>query len=341
MKILLIADPYIPVPPQNYGGIERVIDMLCQGLSDIGHEVILIAHPESNTSAELIGFSSVDPFSKLGVIKNMAFVKKVINRIQPDIIHSFGRLANMILVARSSIPKIMSYQREPTLSRIKNYMQLSRNESIIFTGCSDYITNQIIRVAKAKTVYNGVPLGLYKNNPRVSIDAPLIFLGRVERIKGTHNAIEIARRSSRRLIIAGNIPDEDLHQRYYKQEVEPYLDENIKYVGPVNDTEKNSLLGKAAALLMPIEWNEPFGIVMAEALACGTPVIGPPRGSIPEIVQDGVNGFIRDTVEGMSDAVLQLSSISREECRKVFEERFSEHVIVDAYERLYLGMLHC
>ena len=186
------------------------------------------------------------------------------------------------------------------------------------------------------TVFNGVDLDKFSFAPTVAPDAPLVFLGRIERIKGTHNAIAIAKAAGRRLLIAGNITD----RSYFDTVVAPEIDdETILYVGSVDDAQKNDLLGRAAALLMTIEWEEPFGIVMVEAMACGTPVIGFARGSVSEVVCDGVNGFIVRDVGEATAAVQKLPTLQRARVRRDAEQRFSADVIVSDYERLYQRMV--
>jgi len=198
----------------------------------------------------------------------------------------------------------MSYQREPTVTQIKKAVQISKKGSLAFTGCSDYITRQISPYAACTTVYNGIELDKYRFNPTVPADAPLIFLGRIEPIKGIKTAINVAVAAGRKLTIAGNVPDEYIG--YFEQEIKPRLCQNVEYVGPVNDVQKNELLGQSSALLMPIGWNEPFGIVMAEAMACGTPVIGFNKGSVPEVIVHEKNGFRCDTSDEMIALVKQI-----------------------------------
>jgi glycosyltransferase involved in cell wall biosynthesis len=167
-----------------------------------------------------------------------------------------------------------------------------------------------------------------------------MFLGRLEAVKGAHNAIAIARGAKRRLVIAGNKVQGEEGSAYFDRHIAPYLDgEEVVWVGPVDDAQKSALLGSAAALLMPIEWEEPFGIVMAEALACGTPVIGFSRGSVPEVVQDGVNGYLCRTVEEAVAAVGRLSLIDRVAVRSGCEAHFGDRVLVDAYEHLCLDAI--
>jgi glycosyltransferase involved in cell wall biosynthesis len=183
-------------------------------------------------------------------------------------------------------------------------------------------------------VYNGVPLDTYDFVPSVPEDAPLLFLGRIARIKGTHRAVEVACRTERTLVIAGNVPDDETE--YFERHVQPHLDgEQIRHVGPVDDEKKNEWLGRAAALLMPIQWEEPFGIVMAEAMACGTPVIGTRRGSVPEVVTEGETGFVCDAEDDMVRAVRRIDELSRRACRERCSRHFSARAVVDEYVRLY------
>ena len=236
-----------------------------------------------------------------------------------------------------SVPKIMSYQREPTLSQVKKANRLAKNGSLIFTGCSNYISHQIATVAEACTVYNGAPIHFYEAGDSINEDAPLVFLGRIESIKGTAIAIEVAKRANKKLVIAGNIPTE--HQAYFDKEIKPFLDDTISYIGTVNDEQKNKLLGSALALLMPIQWNEPFGIVMAEAMACGTPVLGFARGSVPEVVDHGVTGFLSNNKNEMIQQVALCQTLNRRTIRKIAAERFSDNTISEDYLKLYQKMI--
>src|SRR5258705_1971038 len=203
------------------------------------------------------------------------------------------------------------------------------------TGCSASVyatANGEAGSTRWRTIFNCVDPSSYVAVTGMRADAPLAFLGRIERIKGTHTAIHIARASGRRLVIAGNVADE----HYFRTEVAPHLDDRmVSYVGEVDDAAKTELLGDSAALLMPIEWDEPFGIVMAEAFACGTPVIGFARGSVPEVVRHGVNGFIVRDISEASDAVGRLDQIDRDAGRRGCEGRFSCDAEVSAYESLY------
>lgn len=337
MKILLTADPEIQVPPILYGGIERIIYSLVNSFVKQGHQVTLCAHPDSQVSCRLISWKGAKSQSRLDTLKNMVTLSTLVYKENFDVVHSFSRLAYMTTVFPTKVPKVMSYQREPSLSQVKKAVTLSKKNSIVFTGCSDYITNQLKTVSTAYTIYNSVSSETNILSEKVEPDAPLMFLGRIEDIKGTHIAIEVAQKANRTLIIAGNIPAGK--EKYFEERIKPHLNDRIKYVGAVNDKQKNELLGKCLAFLMPIQWNEPFGIVMAEAMACGTPVLGFPKGSIPEVIIDGVNGFICKNVDDMVERVSECYSIDRKLVRQDAVKRFSNEKIASDYLKLYESLI--
>lgn len=331
MHVAITADPMLPVPPRLYGGIERVIDFLARGLEARGHRVTLVAHRDSRTAGRLIPYPT-ELSGGFAAAQNALTVGRLIT-LRPDVVHSFGRLATLAPLLPLGLPKLMSYQREPTLGQVARAARLARRGTLAFTGCAEHIAAQMRPFAPSTAVFNGVPLATYTLRASVPADAPLVFLGRIEPIKGTHTAIAVAKAAGRRLVIAGNVPDE--YRGYFEAEVQPHLGPGVAYVGPVDDAQKNELLGGALAFLMPIHWEEPFGIVMAEALACGTPVIGTPRGSVPEVVIEGVTGFVAPDVAGMAEAVARVPELSRAACRADCEARFSDEAIVEAYLALY------
>jgi len=333
MRIAIIADPYIPVPPINYGGIERIIYMLVDGLIKNGHDVILVAHADSVVGCELIKYPTR---SRFNLIKKIQVVAKV-RHFQPDVIHSFARLAYLSPLLPRFYIKLMSYQREPTISQIKKALLISKKHTLAFTGCSDYISNQIKPFAKAYTIYNGYPDETYTPNFKTDKSAPLLFLGRVEYEKGAHLAIEIAKRTGRKLVIAGNIPDKS--KTYFDEQIKPNLSEQIQFAGEVNDQQKNKILGESSALLMPILWNEPFGIVIVEAMACGTPVIALNAGAIPEIITQNRSGFVCSSLGEMIDGVNKLHTIKRE---NVYQDaqKFNQSSIINDYQSLYAKFLN-
>ena len=336
IRVMLTADPELPVPPRLYGGIERIVALLAEGLSARGHDVTLVANGESTARVRVVPYRRLDSSAGSALI-NAIEIARAVRRHRPDVIHSFGRLASLVAVFPARLPKIMSYQREVTRSSIVWGRRLSRGR-LTFAACSHRMLDDVRHLAPWRVIYNAVDTTRYRFAPSVSNDAPLVFLGRIEAIKGPHLAIDIARRSGRRLVMAGNIPDE--HRGYFDEKIRPLIDGyRVEYIGPVDDGQKSELLSSAAALLMPILWEEPFGIVMAEALACGTPVIGLRRGAVPEVVEEGVTGFVRDTADELVDAVGAVGSLDRVACRRTAEQRFSAERLVSEHEVLYRDVL--
>jgi glycosyltransferase involved in cell wall biosynthesis len=333
LHIALTADPEIPVPPRLYGGIERIVDMLAKGLVERGNKVTLFAHPDSASAGTHVPWPGGASQSRMDTLRNAACLYRHASAGTFDVLHSFSRLAYMMPLLPTKLPKIMSYQRAISPRTTSLALKLSRG-TLEFTAISHWMMEPVKQIGRWHMVPNGVPLDTYTFQPAVSDDAPLVFLGRIEEIKGPHLAIEIAKRTGSRLVIAGNIPADK--QDWFDAHIEPHIDgQQITHIGPVDDAAKNVLLGSAKAFLMPILWEEPFGIVMAEALACGTPVIGLRRGAVPEVVQDGVTGFVRDTVDELMGAVNRLDELSRAACRADTESRFSANAIVDRYLAVY------
>ncbi len=346
LRIALTADPYIPVPPTYYGGIERVVYSLAAHLVARGHDVTLFAHPASSVPGATLVPYGVPPHR--GVVKRARELAQVgvgllRRRADFDVIHSFGRLAALApVLACRAVPKIQSYQRAVPWPGIRRAVRAA-GESLQFTACSASMFVGHTAGSKCgrwRAIFNGVDLTAYQYSPTVSHDAPLVCLGKVMHKKGVHVAIAIAKRAGRRLIIAGDSVDTGADRDYFVHEIMPAVDgQHVQYIGPVDDAKKNRLLGAAAALVFPTMYAEPFGIVMAEAMACGTPVIGPRRGALLEVVQPGVNGFLCDSVEEGAAAVTQLPSIDRAAVRRDCETRFDAAVIASQYEALYAEAL--
>jgi len=333
LKIAITADPELPVPPRLYGGIERIIDLLACGLDQRGHDVTLFAHEKSESRVKVVPWTGKNSRSVFDVVSNARLLNRHIKEGSFDIVHSFSRLAILAPIMMTRIPKLMTYQRAISPASVRWGRRLSGG-SLCFSAISRWMVQHVRQEAAWSIVPNGVALSAYDFVPHVGDDAPLVFLGRIEPIKGPHLAIEIARRANRKLVIAGNIPEE--WQAWFDHVIRPLVDgEKIRYVGPVDDRQKNMLLGSAVALLMPILWDEPFGIVMAEAMACGTPVLGLKRGAVPEVVEDGVTGFVRDDAETLSDLVGKLGALNRFSCRDRVAELYSADAVVSGYLNAY------
>jgi glycosyltransferase involved in cell wall biosynthesis len=336
MRIAVTVDPYIPVPPVLYGGIERVVHLAVRGLVARGHEVTLFAHPESRSGAPLVPYGvppHVGAYPRARELWQLGSAL-LARRKAFDVVVSWGRLAALApILPLRSLPKIQRYCRNlvPWTS-VRRAVQLAGN-SISFAGASASVYDERPLHGNGAgrwfTLHDAIDPTTYELQTTVAPDAPLAFLGRLERIKGAHTAIAIAQRSGRRLVIAGNRASAGAEAAYFESEIAPQIDgERIQYIGPVNDAAKNQLLRSAAALLFPITWKEAFGVVMAEAMACGTPVIAYPCGSVPEIVRNGINGFIVSNVDEASRTVSRLATIDRAGVRADCEARFSDSVMV-------------
>jgi glycosyltransferase involved in cell wall biosynthesis len=321
--------------------------MLVAGLTARGHRLTVFAHPASELRARLVPYGAPPHTGPLARITELCQVGLGLfgRRNEVDLVHSFGRLAGLLpILPLRRLPKIQSYQRpQVPWSGVRKAVRLA-GESILFTACSDSVSRERANLGRGagswRTVYNGVDVSKYSFVPSVLRDSPLVFLGRLEPMKGVDEAIAIARASGRRLVIAGDRVEVGPHRNYFDERIAPHLDDvHVSYVGPVDDAQKNALLGSSAALLFPTLWEEAFGIVMVEAMACGTPVIGFSRGAVPEVVSDGKNGYLCETKEDAVRAVLRLDQIDRASVRADCEARFEARVFVDAYERLYDEML--
>jgi glycosyltransferase involved in cell wall biosynthesis len=338
MRILLVMDPFIAVPPRHYGGIERVIADLADALLERGHRVTLWAGPGSGTNATLETFGEEGEWNQWSNIRNTMTLSARFIRDDGrfDVIHNFGRLAYLSLVFSWNVPKVQTYMRTINPENMRRAARLGATR-LHFTAVS-----RAIRDTGApgggdwSVIYNCADPAKYAFRSDTTPTSPLVFLGRLDRCKGPHTAIEVARKLERRLIIAGNISPLPEERAFFENEVAPKIDGRlVTYIGPVDDAQKNALLGGASAMLMPIEWEEPFPVVLPESLLCGTPVIAFRRGGVPEGIEDGRTGFVCDTLDDMCDAVGRLPQIDRGACRIEAQRRFSVRAITDQYEALY------
>jgi glycosyltransferase involved in cell wall biosynthesis len=286
----------------------------------------------------------VHPFGKEGFPPDKWDARKAIptawyflwkHRYDFDLIHNFGRLAYLLPILNYPVKKIMTYGREISSRNIR-WMNKFPNRNLVYTGCSKDLISRVNACGRWEAVYNAIPFEQYTLQPNVSDDAPLMFLGRIERIKGPHTAIAVAKSTGHWLILAGNVSPLAEEKKYFEEEIQPHIDgKQVVYVGTLNDEQKNYYLGQAKALLFPIEWNEPFGMVMVEAMACGTPVIGFRRGSIDEVIDEGVTGFKVDSLEQMKARVGDVTAINRAGCREQAMKRFDVTVTARHYLELF------
>lgn len=340
MRLLLTADPFIPVPPTGYGGIERIVDALLRHYRAAGHTVALLAHAASTAAADRrFSWPSSRASGSFAAVRNSLALARAARAFRPDVVHSFSRLGYALPLLLSRRRVLMSYQRHTGGRQIAWAARLG-GPSLRFTGCSEFICAQGRPAGGQWTaVPNFVELEKLAFVPRVAADAPLVFLSRLDDIKGPDTAIAIARVARRRLVLAGNRAETGPQRAFFDRAIAPWLGrDGIEWIGEVDDAKKNRLLGSAAALLVPIRWDEPFGIVFAEALACGTPVITCPRGATPEIVQPDKTGFLIEAVEDGVAALGRLATLDRQACRADAERRFSVRTAAAHYLEIYSAL---
>lgn len=343
LRVLLVMDPFIPVPPRHYGGIERVISDVAHGLHSRGHDVTLWAAPGSSVPGRTVPFGKCGEWTPWSNLRNTVTVTaRFYSRPHAfDVIHNFGRLAYLASVLAWRVPKVQTYMR-PVNARNMRKARAFGARRLYFTAVS-----RAIRDTGAggggnwRVIYNCASPDVYHFRGDTDPErAPLVFIGRLERCKGAHTAVRVAKITNRQLIIAGNISPLPAEREYFERELQPAIDDRlIRYIGVVDDAQKDKLLGSAAALLTPVEWDEPFPVVLPEAMLCGTPVIAFRRGGIPEGIEHGRTGFLCDTPEEMAGAVDRLGAIDRAVCRAEAERRFSTDAIVGEYEALYRSLL--
>ncbi len=343
MKKLRIAQisPLIEsVPPKKYGGTERVVYYLTEGLVERGHEVTLFASGDSSSSARLI--APVTQSLRLGrkihstIFMHMMMLSKVYEEMagQFDIIHSHLEYLTLPYAASSQTPTVLTmHGRLDVPDYVDILKQYNRQPCV---SISDAQRTPAAGINWAGTVYHGYPESLFEFNPYP--ENYFLYLGRFSEEKRPDQAIRLARACKIHLKLAAKIDPAD--KGYFKSKIEPLLDNPyIEYIGEVDDIRKSELLRNARALLNPIDWPEPFGLVMIEALACGTPVIVRRCGSSPEVIADGVSGFVCDTRQEFIRAIRSIDEISRAACRREFEQRFTLRHMVENYETLYRNVI--
>ena len=339
MKIAQIAPLAESVPPRLYGGTERVVSYLTEELVRLGHDVALFASGDSRTGARLVACAPralrLDPSVRDPLPHHLLMIERVRSHAHEfDVLHFHVDHVHLPLfraLARKCVTTLHGRLDLPDLAPL--YREF---DDMPLVSISDAQRKPLPNANWVGTVHHGLPEPVCPFNP-----APrgqyLAFLGRISPEKGVERAIEIAQRCGRRLRIAAKI--DRAEESYWRTRVAPLLaDPLLEFIGEVREEDKPALLGHAAALLFPIDWPEPFGLAMIEAMSCGTPVIAWPHGAVPEVVEHGVTGFIVESVDEAVEAVNQLSRIDRATVRRRFEERFSAARMAREYLAVYRNL---
>lgn len=335
MRIAQVSPLYESAPPKLYGGTERIVSYLTEQLVKLGHDVTLYASGDSITSARLIPITDMGLRLKDDVIDPLAYHVLMIEKVMQDlyeydIIHFHVDYIHFPLIRRLKIPAITTlHGRLDIEDLVPLYKEFS---DMPVVSISNSQRRPLPFINWIGTVYHGIPADLY--TPSFRKGDYLAFLGRISPEKRPDLAVDIAIKAGIPLKIAAKVDRADY--QYYKDKIKPLLKHPlVEFLGEINDREKQKFLSNAMALLFPIDWPEPFGIVMIEAMACGTPVIARRCGSVPEVIDDGITGFIFEDVDQAIEAIKRIDLIDRKIVRTVFEERFTSKRMTEDYLRLY------
>ena len=344
LRIAQIAPLWVRVPPKKYGGIELIIKYLCDELTSRGHKVTLFASGDSQTKAKLVSLRK-RPLLEDGIKwTNQAFTLLNIAQVYEhkkdfDIIHAHNDIYDLFFALTSTTPTVHTIHN-PLIAKTEqdlrklvfehyrhlNYVNISESQKKLAAAK---------RMHFIKTVYNGIDVSQFSFNAHPKNH--FIWIARVDKYKGIGNAIRASRLAHEKLIMAGRL--DYTQEEYFAKEINPRLNSQTQFIGEIGGKEKSIFYRNAKALLYPIEWDEPFGLVMTESMACGTPVIAFDRGSVREIVKNGVTGFVVKTIPEMVRAMKKIDTIDRQACRDWVEKKFSVKAMVDGYEEVYERVL--
>jgi len=340
MRIAQVAPLYESVPPRYYGGTERVVSYLTEELVRQGHDVTLFASGDSETKARLVAACRrslrLDKHCIDQVAHHIVMLERVFQQAAEfDIIHFHVDYLHFPLSRRQPIAHVTTLHGRLDIPDLVPLYQEFRDMPVI--SISNVQREPLPCANWQATVYHGLPVDLYRF--RAQPGSYLAFLGRISPEKRVDRAIEIAKRVRIPIKIAAKVDRVDT--KYFKSVIEPLLrDSLVEVVGEIGDKEKDEFLGNAYALLSPIDWPEPFGLVMIEAMACGTPVIAYRGGAVPEIMEEGHTGFIVEELEDAVEAARRVPKLSRKHCREVFEQRFTATRMANDYVRVYERLIN-
>ncbi|AMO23473.1 glycosyltransferase family 4 protein [Ramlibacter solisilvae] len=339
MRIAQVAPMFESVPPSGYGGTERVVSYLTETLVDLGHEVTLFASGDSVTSAKLVAVCQRSLRGRTDNTDWTAWHTLMLDEVfaradRFDVIHFHVDYLHYPMARHCATPCLTTLHGRLDLNHLP---PLHRHFSDLpLVAISNHQRRQLPDAHFVATVHHGLPAELYGFTSE-----PLgyfAFVGRISPEKRLDRAIEIALACDTPLLVAAKVDAAD--RGYFEREIRPLLGHPlVKFVGEVDDAGKNSLLGSAKALLFPIDWPEPFGLVLIEAMACGTPVIAYPHGSVPELLEHGVTGFIVSNQRTAIDAARHIDRIDRRRCRQIFDERFTAKVMARRYLAVYRTLI--
>ncbi|MEV7009884.1 glycosyltransferase family 4 protein [Streptosporangium sp. NPDC051022] len=333
MRIVMIAPPWYGVPPQGYGGIEAMLAELVAGLSRRGHDITLIGAGPAGTPAHFLTTYDLPPSERVGEsmpeVLHAAKAYTMALDIEADIVHDHS-LAGPLTAAARPVPTVVTCHGPVNGELGEYYRTLGVAVSVV--GISESQRRIAPDLNWAGVIHNAVETASFPF--REHKDDWVLWLGRFNEDKGAHLAIDVARAAGRRILLAGKLT-EPLEHAYFERKIKPRLGPDAEYLGEADTARKRELLAAARCLLFPILWEEPFGMVMIEAMACGTPVVALGRGAVPEVVVDGVTGFVRDRAEELPEAVEAAGALDPHACRSHVAGNFDVEVMTTGYEGVY------
>jgi len=339
MKIAQVAPLTEAVPPKLYGGTERIVAYLTDELVSLGHDVTLFTSGDSVTTAKLEAVwpraLRLDERIRDYIAPHIVLLEKVARRIHEfDIIHIHVDYLGYPVLKRLGVPFLATLHGRLDLPELKPLYQLFDDVPVV--SISDSQREPLPEAHYVATVHHGLPERLLL--PGFGAGGYLAFIGRISPEKAPDAAIRIAAKAGLPLKIAAKVDKVD--REYFIERIEPLLSQpHVEYIGEIGDDQKADFLGKAAGLLFPIAWREPFGLSMIEAMSCGTPVVAFRNGSVPEVVDDGVTGFIVEDEDQAAAAVRRLPTLDRARIRRVFEQRFTARRMAEDYVTVYRGLI--
>lgn len=352
LRIAQVAPLWITIPPVKYGGIERIVAMLCDGLSDKGHKVTLFASPGSTAKGKLISVfekplldANIAWSNPVWNLRNLSLAIEMANAGEFDIVHSHLDLWTLFFHNLTKTP-VLHTMHNPLYrtnadadkdDRLRLFREEAKRINIVLISQSAKDQAMIeFPEKRARIIYNGIDLSHFKFNKKGG--EHFVWIARMNKHKGVENAIAAAEKLGVKLLLAGRI--DPTQAEYFETYIKPHLNEKINYVGELTEEQLSDFYGPAKACLYPIEWEEPFGLVVAEAMACGTPVVAYRRGSMPELIEDGKTGFVTDSnPDLLIEAMKKIDQIDRRMVRRRVEEKFSKERMVNDYEKAYYELL--
>ncbi len=333
LRIAVVAPPWYPLPPDGYGGIEAMVYWLVEGLVGRGHDVTLIGAGASGTSGAFRQTYAEAPTDRLGQpmpeVMHALVASDHLDALDADVVHDHSFVGPLATRCRRA-PTVVTAHGPVTGELAEYYRRIGRHTALVAISEAQRAEERGVRWAG--TVPNAIPVAEYPLE--VDKDDYCLFLGRMNPEKAPDLAIRAARAAGRRIVVAAKCSEPE-ERRYFEERVRPLLGPDVEWFGEASTGQKKALLARAHCLVFPIRWEEPFGLVMIEAMACGTPVVALRAGSVPEVVVDGVTGWIRDTPAELPGAINQVHLLDPKACRKHVASRFGLPDMAAGYEAVY------